>query len=72
MTANLTLKAVSVADALPSNGVPVLVWFDQGACVGARYGEIWREAQFGEDQLHGVTHWAEIPLRPEDLAAWAD
>jgi hypothetical protein len=55
------LEIVDATVALPEQGTAVLLWFEDGCVIGARYGDVWREYQFGEDELRGVMKWALVP-----------
>lgn len=52
----------SIESSIPPEHLQVLIWHD-GWVVdrGQRYGNVYRLADYSEDQLHDVTHWAEIP-----------
>lgn len=58
-----TLVIRSVHDESPPQGMHVLAWHRDGIDRAARYGEVWRLADYGEDELHEVTRWAMLPRR---------
>jgi hypothetical protein len=61
-------EAILLIDAskrLPAGPMPVLVWHRDGVDRGICYGSTWRLADYSEDELHGVTHWAEVPEAPD-------
>jgi hypothetical protein len=60
----IVIAIKGIGDALPTEGIPVLVFHDGGVDRGCRYCGVWRHADYGEDQLYGVTHWADLPRRP--------
>jgi hypothetical protein len=50
---------------LPATAQHVLVVHARGVDRGARYGAVWRHAEYGEEQLHDVTLWADLPIIAE-------
>ncbi|EIL88539.1 hypothetical protein UU9_12348 [Rhodanobacter fulvus Jip2] len=58
---SIDLTFYEVGEKAPDQGMPILVLHEGGWVVGALYGEVWREASFSEDQLHGVIGWCELP-----------
>jgi hypothetical protein len=57
----VTLSIHDVRDQLPSYGEHVLAFYSDTVDRAALYGKVWRHAEYGEDQIYGVTHWADLP-----------
>jgi hypothetical protein len=64
--ATITLICHNAAATLPPEGAAILVFHAGGVDRGCRYGQVWRHAEYGEDQLYGVTHWSDLPESPAD------
>jgi len=65
----IILEFFSVNEKLPRGSYPVLVtgsgpsWrSDANILDAALYGNVWRDVEGGEDQIFGITHWAEMPI----------
>lgn len=60
----------SIESSIPSEYLQVLIWHKHGVDRGQRYGSVYRLADYSEDQLYVVTHWAEIPDIRSDYVSW--